>query len=142
MARLEPLIKVRKQAVDDKQRVLAALYREQDTIIAAKEKLLASLADERARLETMPTDLDARKWFAQFETGVKQRVATFDAGIAKLETRIMVARDDMRAAFAEYKKIEITDRERKKRSKKEMDDKISLDMDEIGLEGHRRRDDT
>lgn len=138
MARLDPLIKVRKQAVEDKQRVLAELYRQYDSLMGAKNQLLADVERERALVAAKPDDLQARAWFTQFADGVKIKVADLDTLMAKLDTRIVVARDDMRAAFAEYKKIEITDRERKKRDQKEIDDKVASELDAIAIELFRR----
>jgi flagellar FliJ protein len=138
MARLDPLIKVRKQAVEDKQRVLAELYRQYDALAGAKAQLLADVEREQELVTNKPDDLQARAWFTQFAGGVKTKVADLDALMARLDTRIVVARDDMRAAFAEYKKIEITDRERKKRDQKEIDDKVGSELDAIAIELFRR----
>ncbi|PZO88741.1 MAG: hypothetical protein DI626_01115 [Micavibrio aeruginosavorus] len=58
----------------------------------------------------------------------------------KLETRINVAQDDVREAFANLKRIEIVQRERDATEKKEQADKESREMDEIGIEGFRRKE--
>lgn len=139
MARLDPLIKVRRHLVEEKQRVLADLYRQQEALRAQKEQLLLELAREQALVDADMTNLEARAWLTTYIAGVQKKSDLIDAAVQKLETRILIATDDMRTAFAELKKIEITDRERKKREKKAIDDKSVQELDDIGIEGFARR---
>ena len=55
--------------------------------------------------------------------------------------RIEVARDDMRRAFAELKKIEITQERREDEEEKAINKKESAELDEIAIEGFRRKQD-
>lgn len=141
MARLDPLIKLRKKTVEDKQRVLAELYRQYEVIQTQKDQLLMDLAREQALIEADITALDARSWFGPYADGVKTKVTLCDTHLSRLDTRIIVARDEVRAAFADMKKIEIIDRERDKRDQKLADDKESREMDAIGIELFRRGED-
>ena len=141
MARLDPLIKLRKKTVEDKQRVLAELYRQYEAVQAQKDQLLMDLAREQALIEADITALDARSWFGPYADGVKAKIALCDRHLSRLDTRIIVARDDVRAAFADMKKIEIIDRERDKRDRKLADDKESREMDAIGIDLFRRGED-
>lgn len=142
MARLDPLIKVRKHAVEEKQRTLAALYRQQEQYQAQIDQMLLDLAREEALVLADLTNLEARTWMGRYRTGVHAKIAALEGLIKKLETRILIATDDVRTAFADMKKIEITARERKKKEKKALDDKIAADLDERALEIFRRdRDD-
>lgn len=138
MARLDPLIKLRKKTVEDKQRVLAELYRQYEAVQAQKDQLLMDLAREQALIEADITALDARSWFGPYADGVKAKIALCDTHLSRLDTRIIVARDEVRAAFADMKKIEIIDRERDKRDRKIADDKESREMDAIGIDLFRR----
>lgn len=138
MARLDPLIKLRKKTVEDKQRVLADLYRQYEAVQAQKDQLLMDLAREQALIEADITALDARSWFGPYADGVKAKVALCDTHLSRLDTRIIVARDEVRHAFSEMKKVEIIDRERKKEIQKEFDEKESRLMDDIGIEAFRR----
>jgi flagellar protein FliJ len=140
MARLDSLLKVRQQAVDDKQRFLADLYRQQEQWQTLKDQTLLDLAREQALVESDVTNLEARAWFGQYAQGVAHKLDQIDAAMHKLDTRILVARDDVRAAFAEYKKIEITDRERKRRDKQQVDALIAKELDDQALENFRRRE--
>ncbi len=139
MARLDPLIKVRRHLVEEKQRVLADLYRQQEALRAQKEQLLLELAREQALVDADMTNFEARAWLTTYIAGVQKKSDLIDAAVQKLETRILIATDDMRTAFAELKKIEITDRERKKREKKAIEDKSVQELDDIGIEAFARR---
>jgi flagellar biosynthesis chaperone FliJ len=138
MARLDPLIKLRRQQVEEKQRFLASLYREQDTHQAHKDQYLMHLTREQALIETDPHNLEARTWYLTYMARVQDEIAKIDAVMAKLETRIMIARDEVRTAFAEFKKIEITDRVRRDRMRRDQDAREVRDLDDIALEGYRR----
>jgi hypothetical protein len=141
MARLEPLIRVRKRQVEDKQKILADLYRQQEALEREKQQALFGLAREQALIEADPTNLQARAWFGPYANGVQQKIGSIDQAIAKLEVRIMVARDEVRAAFAEYKKIEITHTRRQTREQVERDHRETQTLDDTALEMFRRSQD-
>ncbi len=140
MARLDPLIKLRQKTVEDKQRLLADLYRQYDMVQTQKNQLLMELAREQALIEANIAALESRAWFGPYADGVKAKVALCDGHLSRLDTRILVARDEVRAAFSEMKKVDIINRERQKRNKKESDDKDSREMDAIGIDVFRRGD--
>ncbi len=141
MARLDSLIKLRQKMVEDKQRVLADLYRQYEEVQAQKDQFLMDLAREQALIEADVTAIEQRVWFGAYADRVKASVALCDTHLSRLDTRILVARDEVRAAFADMKKIEIIDRERDRREKKQADDKESREMDAIGIDLFRRGED-
>ena len=59
---------------------------------------------------------------------------------SKLEVRIQIAQDDVREAFANVKRIEIVQKERERAERKEQDDKETKEMDDIGIDGFRRKE--
>jgi flagellar FliJ protein len=138
MARLEPLIKLRKQQVDDKQRLLAELYRQQDILQKQRDQVVMEMSREQALIEADPTNLEARKFFGAYREGVQRKLAALEVAEKKLETRVVIIRDEVRNAFAELKKIEITDRERKKQVRDQAEAKESNELDDIALEIFRR----
>lgn len=138
MARLDPLIRFRKHTVDEKRRVLAELYRMGDMLRARKDELLMQLASEQAIAETMP-DPETQIFFGRYAQAVRARTDDIDEALSKLDVRIRLAQDDVREAFSDMKKIEITDRERKLREAKAEDAKNAALLDEIGIEGFRRK---
>lgn len=137
MADLESLIRVRRHAVEQKQKVLADLYRQAESFAARRKKLEEDLVREREAADALGT-LDAPLLFARYADGVKKKMAAIDQEKARLEPRILLAQEDVRAAFAELKKIEIVDERRKARDKEESARREGRMYDDIGVERFRR----
>lgn len=138
MADLDPLIRVRRHAIEQKQKVLAGLFRKAEDLAAQKAALLDQLETERRKIGEMGPEMAA--FFGPYAESVKARVAGIDAEAEKLEVRIRVAQDDMREAFAELKQIEIVQERRNEEEKDEILRKEAAMLDEIGIEGFRRKD--
>lgn len=139
MADLDPLIRLRRYAIDEKQKFLAALYREAENLISKKQMLVDQLEQEKelARGDTAP---DAVIMFGLYADNVRKKIAKFDENIKKMEHRIEGAQEDMRVAFAELKKIQIIKRQREEHEQKKQDDKESQALDDIAIEGFRRKE--
>lgn len=138
MARLDPLIRFHRHAIDDKRRALAALYNQAEALQQKKKEVLEALARE-AGLAENSNSVDVQMWFGRYAISVKDQMAEIDRAAAQLDLKISRAQEDVREAFAELKKIEITDRERKKAEKKKRDTAEAAELDEVGIEGHRRK---
>jgi flagellar export protein FliJ len=132
MAKLKPLIKLKKFAVEEKQKALAALLREVEFLAAEKQKAIDSL-DTEALASTAIGTVEAMVAFANYVTRVKEKVAEIDRQLQMLERKITRAQDEMRDAFAEVKKIEIVEDLREKKERKKRDKKENDFMDEVGL---------
>ncbi|MCK5285442.1 MAG: flagellar FliJ family protein [Alphaproteobacteria bacterium] len=137
MADLSPLIRVRKHVVDQKQKFLAELYRQAEEFENQKKTLEDQMAEEQEQLNEMGVEM--LSYFASYAKAVKERIADIEEAATKLAVRIEVAREDMRMAFAELKKIEITKETREKAKLKELNKKESNELDEIGIEIYRRK---
>lgn len=139
MANLDPLIRLRRYTVDEKQKFLTALYREAENLISKRQALIDQLDHERelARGDTAP---DAIINFGLYADNVRKKISKFNENIQKMENRIEGAQEDMRAAFAELKKVEIIKREREDREQKKQDDKEAQALDDIAIEGFRRKE--
>lgn len=137
MANLKGLIRVRKHAVEQKQKFLAELYRQAEQLKDQKTRLLDQLEKEEDKVKEM--DVEMLSYFGPYSEAVKGRVEDIDHAAKILETRISIAQDDMRAAFAEMKKIEITDQRRMDEAQAALDKKESTELDEAAIEGFRRR---
>jgi len=137
MADLEALIRVRRHAVEQKQKFLAELYKQADELEGQKETMLTTLAEERKKVDEM--GVEAVGYFGHYSEAVRGRVEDIDEAMKKLNRRIEIAREDMRDAFAELKKVEITQERREAEEEKELKKKESDIMDEVALEGYRRR---
>src|SRR5688572_17752076 len=105
MADLNPLIRVREHTVEQKQKFLAELYRQAENLAAQKRALEDELAAERDKLKEN-NSVDMLKYFGVYTEAVKGRIENIESAIEMLNTRINIAREDMREAFAEFKKIE------------------------------------
>ncbi|MGB4107119.1 MAG: flagellar FliJ family protein [Alphaproteobacteria bacterium] len=138
MADLNPLIRVRRHTVEQKQKFLAELYRHADELQNQKESLLRQMQEERKALDAM-NSIDMITAFSNFAVAVKERVGDIDESMKKLETRIEIAREDMREAFAEFKKIEITQERREEAEYRAIEKKQAELLDESAIEGYRRR---
>lgn len=140
MANLKSLIKLRKHTVDEKQRTLASLYSLAEDIENKKTTLITRLQEERAILNNN-SPLEMLAYFGRFSQNVQRMLEKLNAEKRKVEERIVVAQDDVRAAFAEMKRIEIVQKAREKEEKKKQSDKETREMDDIGIEGFRRKED-
>lgn len=139
MADLDPLIRYRKHGVDERRRALARLYEELDTLTHSKEVQEQQLEEETELAKEQGT-VEALKALDLFRKASKSRIAALAEAIEKMEVRIAAAQEDMREAFSDMKKVEITQRERKKREVKEFNKKESRELDDIGIEQHRRHE--
>ncbi len=140
MADLNPLIRLRRYTVDEKQKFLSALYREAENLIQ-KRKILQDQLDHERELARADESPDAILLFGRYAENVRKKLERFDLGIQKMESRIAGAQEDMRAAFAELKKVEIIKDQRDAREKKSQDEKESRALDDIAIDGFRRRQD-
>jgi flagellar protein FliJ len=138
MADLNPLIRVRKHTVEQKQKFLAELYRQADELQNHKAALQRQMKEERDALEKMNT-VDMIAAFSTYVEAVKERISDIDEAMKKLETRIEIAREDMREAFAEFKKIEITQERREAEEYRAIEKKQAELLDEAAIDGYRRR---
>lgn len=137
MTDLDPLIRLRKHRVDEKQKGLADLYRQAEQVEMRKTALLDELERERLIMEESELP-ETRAYYGRFAEGINNSIAQIDKELAKLETRIQIARDDIREAFADLKRIEIVQRNRKHEAEEELKLKETKELDEIGLEVFRR----
>lgn len=139
MADLDPLIRIRKHALEQKQKFLADLYRQAAELEQQKKNLVDTLAEERKKVDEM--GVQALGYFGHYSEAVRGRVEDIDDALKKLNNRIEVAREDMREAFTEMKKIEITQARRDAEEERLLKKKEDAMLDEVALEGFRRKGD-
>lgn len=138
MADLDPLIRIRKHAVEQKQKFLAELYRQSEELETQKRTMVETLAEERKKVDEM--GVEALGYFGHYSEAVRGRIENINEALRKLNHRIEMAREDMREAFAEQKKIEITQAQRKQAARKKQDKKEGDMLDEVAIEGFRRKE--
>lgn len=138
MADLQALIRLRKHAVDEKQRAVAQLYREAETLEKQKKVVEDQMAHEKRLAEEMNRP-EAISFYTRYAEGARKKIAALQISIKKMEGRIEAAQEDMRVAFAEMKKIQITQTRREKREAKAVQKKENAQMDDIAIEQYRRQ---
>lgn len=137
MAKLDGLIRVRKHALDQKQKFVAELYRQSEELANQKITLLETLDEEQEKMQEFGVEM--LSYFGPYSEAVKERVVEIDEASATLEARIEIAREDMREAYTELKKIEITKERRAGEEEKAINKKESDELDEIAIDGFRRK---
>ena len=137
MADLDGLIRVRRNTVEEKQRIIADLFRNAEKLEKRKTALEKKLHNEREAIENNP-ELETMTYFGAFEQVALRDIDRLTQELRKWEERIEIAQDDMRNAFADLKRVEIVDRRRKEEARLEQEAKETKELDEIGLDVFRR----
>lgn len=140
MADLNPLIRLRKYRVEEKQKALADLFREAERFEAVINGLLLQMEQER-KLAEEKNDYETLTAYTLFAERVRGQVEFLKLGLAKVNARVVVAQDAMREAFGELKKIEIIQENRDAEADKAALQRDNKTMDEIGLQGFMRAQD-
>lgn len=139
MADLESLIRVRKHTVEEKQKILGAIYAQVEAIENRKKELFGRLDKERKALDE-DLNLETREYFGRFQGVIQNNVEKLNGELAQLEARLEIVQEEVRAAFADQKRVEIVQERRQAEERQEIDNKESRELDEIGIEGFRRKD--
>lgn len=140
MAELDPLIRLYKKRVDDKQRVLADLYRTVEELEGRKQAMLDEIESESKVVEDL-NSLDTQNFFGAYVAGMRKKIARVDDELQKMELLVDAAREEVREGFAELKKVELTAEARADIEARKIAKKDSDLMDEIGLDAFRRQQD-
>lgn len=138
MADLDPLIRLRKHVAEEKQKILSALYRDAENLENKKKAMLDQLEHERRLVEEQSSP-EAGAHYGRYAENMRKKIQTMNEAIRKMEAKIQTAQEDMRNAFADLKKVEITQRNREEREREALEKKESGLLDEIAVEGFRRK---
>lgn len=137
-ADLDPLIRLRKHVVEEKQRVVSQLYREVENLEKQKKVVQDQMAHEKKLAEEMQRP-EALTFYGRYAEGARKKIEAIQMSIRKVEARIESAQEEMRVAFAEMKKVQITQTRREKREQKKLKDKEDALLDEVALDQYRRK---
>ena len=138
MADLDGLIRYRKHIVDERQKILAQLFRQYEEIEEYKQSVLAQV-DHEIEAAKVSEDLDVQSQLGLFVNASHNKVKKLELAQAKLDVKIAKAQDAVREAFAEQKKAEIVQRSRQKEERRKENKKESDELNEVAIEGFRRR---
>lgn len=139
MAELDSLIRVRKYTVEQRQKALASLYKRAQDLKDERDSLEAQHAIEAEKARQM--DADFLSYFGAYSKRVSDQIESIDIKRKKLENQIRLAQEQVREAFAEMKKVEIVNDRRKAEAQTELDKKEAGELDEIAIDGFRRKED-
>ena len=137
MADLTALIRLHKYELDEKRLALGKLYAELARLESARRGLEHAFAQEKAAVDATG---DIHFTFAKYTEKVKLQRAELDRQETELQQKITSAKDSMMETFSELKKYEMTQAERDRLEKEEQLIRESREMDAIGLETFRRKE--
>lgn len=133
---LKTLIRLHRFLLDEKRKELGRHLRFEAALIKRKELLHARYLEEEAVANSNPV---ASVTFGQFVDWYISEQRTADSALEAVRVQIEKARDEIMEAFQTLKTYEITQDNREKREKAELERKMGLILDEIGLVLNRRR---
>lgn len=139
MTDLDPLIRLNKFELEEKQRFLSKLYRDVERFQKMKAGMLDSLESEKDAVDTNLTDMTMIQSYLAYLGRVRREISLLDNEIERIEARIEVAIEDMREAFGELKKIELTRDRRLQELAEENKKREDALFSEIALEMYRRQ---
>ena len=137
MADLSVMIRLYEHELDEKRRALADVY----TALAELEKKRRALERAfEAEKQALRAGGDIGFTFAPYAEKVREDHRKIELAEAGLEKQAQIVRDSMMETFSELKKFEMTQERREKLEEEERLLKETRNMDEIGIEGFRRRE--
>jgi flagellar FliJ protein len=134
---LHTLIRLRKWDVDERQRALAVLLRQEEGVIERQAALEAEIVAELAFTAQLPPD--QRGTLHGYLKRCEHFRAALDAALQDIRQRIAGAQDLLAEAYRRLKTFEVTQDQRDLVEEKEAARLETLDLNEIGLNLHRRK---
>jgi flagellar protein FliJ len=130
------LIRFHRFQLDEKRRNLKELEERASEIETALSDLAAKIEAEK---NVASENYEAGKDFASFIQAALGRREKLDDELLEAQQRVDVAREDVREAFSEVKKYEITKANRDTDAALETTRREQIDLDEVALNNHRFR---
>lgn len=131
------LIRLHRNHVDEKRRVLADLERMRDTLVAQTEALEEEIRSEQ---EIAASSFEAGARYGAYAALAVTRRETVKRSIEEIDHKIMDAKDEVLEAFRTLKKHEVARDLRLHQERKAADQREQDRLDDIALNNHRRRD--
>jgi flagellar protein FliJ len=134
---LHNLIQVHEFEVDEKRRKLGELFRLMANLEAQAKALEEELVREQQSARANPEE--AGHLYGAYAETVIDRRERLRQSMIQMESAIEESREDLRVSFMELKKYEIAQENRDRKAAKELSRRERMDLDEIGLQGHRKK---
>lgn len=135
MKTIDTLIRLAKLEVDNRRRTLAELLDQDAAFDRAIARLDQEVEDERDKARQFPEF--ATGYTAYAKHAADRRSALVESK-AVLSVQIDEARDQLAESFEEQKKFEITAENQAAQEAADLDRREQVELDELGLQGHRR----
>lgn len=134
---LDTLVRLNEWEVDEKRRALGEHLKRLQELEQGLVDLAAELEREQAAAAGAPAE--GGLLYGGYAQMVIERRTDLETQIAQKEQDIVVARQQLADAYLELKKFEIAKRQHVEREQAEADRVEQAFLDEVGLQGHRRR---
>jgi flagellar export protein FliJ len=134
---LQSLIRLHRWQVDEHRRRLAQRIRRAEDLHEQARLLEREIVDEQARSRTDP--LEAGTAYADYARAAIDRRATTAAAIEAAEADAAAARDALGEAYRALRTLETAQADRERRRVMEEERRERTVLDEVGIQGHRRR---
>ncbi|MFD2262636.1 flagellar FliJ family protein [Lacibacterium aquatile] len=134
---LPTLIRLRSFELEEKRRALAELEQVAERLEQAIRDVDSQVEEEK---QIATKDYVLARYFPAYLQAAKERRQTLVANRLDIGQQIDAAKEQVTIAYQELKKLEIAQAIREKREKEEADRREQLMLDEIAIEGYRRRD--
>ena len=138
MADLKGLIRLRRHELDERRRALGELNAKVEALNQRRQDVLRKLEKEK---NLAAVDINAAQGFGQYLNGALNTCRALDDEIERIMVDVEKATDIVREAFMEVKKLELTQENRDKEAEELMAKLETAELDEAGLNAHRRRAD-
>ena len=136
-ADLTSLIRVRAWHVDEKRRVVGRSLRHLDTLKAEARGLDREVTAERQVAKSSLAEAGVA--YAGYIRRVLDRRAELAKAISDAEAAVSAATDDLARAYRDLKTVELAQENRARREAVEAERRQTMALDEIALQGYRRR---
>jgi chromosome segregation ATPase len=136
VSRLETLVKLHRWQLNEKRRRIAELETLAATTQARIDDLAAELAAEASVIEASP---ETRPSLPAYLDAARERRRKLVETLETIAAELAEAREAMTSAFQELKKYEIALELREQREREVEERRQQIALDEMAIEGHRRR---
>lgn len=137
MARLHTLIRLRKHNVEEKQKILADLFRQAELIEGRKRNIYDSLIREQT-IAVETGQMEALVFYTSYAARMNKELERVEIQLKRMEARIEKAQEDLQEAFAEQKKAEIIQKRSDLADSERIKAKENREMDNIGIDVYAR----
>ncbi len=134
---LHTLIRLRKWDVDEKQRSLAVLLRQEEEVIARQKALEEEIQSEIVFAGTAP--VEHRQTLAPYLKRSDDFRIRLLAALDEVRRQIAVAQEHLAESYRRLKTFEITQKQRDDRENAEEARLETIELNELGLDLHRRK---